>query len=124
MLLIISPFLPLLIQLRLVNIKHQLSKLEKELEFGSNAGQYSMKEALLKEEFVDLNNIYSNTKLIEGNLEAIPQVIFLGCFLVFYDYSFISTLGERFSYFYAVSSSLINPVQNLPQTLLYFAYEI
>ena len=120
MLLIFSPFLPLLIQLRLANIKHQLSKLEKELEFGSNAGRYSMKEALLKEEFVDLNNIYSNTKLIEGNLEAIPQVIFLGCFLVFYYYSFISTSGERFSYFYAVSSSLFNPVQNLPQTLLYF----
>ena len=119
-LLFCSPLLPLLFQLRLANIKHQLSKLGEELKFDSNAGRCSMKQALLREEFIDLNNIYSDTKLIEGNLEAILQVLFLGCFLVFYDYSFITTLGERYYYFYAISSSLINPDQNLPQTFLYF----
>ena len=118
-LLILSPFLPILIQIHINKIKHDLFKL-KNIEVETNTTQTSSQKAFLKQELIDQSEIYSNAKIIEGNLEAIPQVLFLGCFLLFYYYSFISTLGERYSYFYAVSGSLITPDQNASRNILYF----
>ena len=107
LLLLLSPFLPLLLQIQLIKENRKKDKLNSQQQ-KSNPQEYYYLTQTYEQNIKKMEKIHANVKIIEqATIEAIPQLIFLFCFLSFYNLSFISTAGRRYSYFYGIARALV-----------------
>ena len=98
----ISPLLPICFQIRLAGLRRKISKLKEQFECDKNVGQFFLRKSSLEKEASLLCNAQMEAKLLESSFEAIPQTLFLGSLISFFDFSSTSSSGRRFSYFYGI----------------------
>ena len=113
----ISPLLPICFQIRLAGLRRKISKLKDQVECDKNVGHFFLRKSSFEKEASVLCKAQMEAKILETSFEAIPQTLFLGSIISFYDFSYTSTSGLRFTYFYGISRSLLT-AENRGKTAL------
>ena len=107
LLFILSPLMPLFVHFKLLQLETEKKKNEKKL-YGQTIRNYFMQKQTIDTQINKLKYLQVNSKVIEATLEAIPQVIILTCFLSFYNFSFFTPGGKRYTYFFGIARALIS----------------
>ena len=116
---ILSPFLPICFQMRVLGLRQQTSDLKNKFLKQKDIDNFLVKQACIEKDLQPLSMIFSNARLLENILEDISQLVILCSLLAFYDFSYITPYGKRFSYFYSIARSLLT-AENKGKTVFYF----
>ena len=116
---ILSPFLPICFQMRILGLRQQASDLKEQFQRHESVGNFFVKQASIEKELQPLSMVFSNARLLENILEDVSQLVILCCLVAFYDFSYITPYGKRFTYFYATARSLLT-AENKDKAIFFF----
>ena len=116
---ILSPFLPICFQMRILGLRQQDTDLREEFQNDKDVAKLLVRQASIEKELQLLSMVFSNARLLENVLEDISQLVILCCLVAFYDFSYITPYGKRFTYFYGIARSLLT-AENKGKTIFFF----